>query len=73
VVRFLTITDHYIKKIKILTDKTMKIVQVSIQISLTLLNNLDSIQIYHLIQQLWVKIYKKKVQIVLIMQLINLI
>ena len=51
----------------------MKIVQVSIQISLTLLNNLDSIQIYHLIQQLWVKIYKKKVQIVLIMQLINLI
>jgi hypothetical protein len=73
VVRFLTITDHCIKKIKILTDKTMKIVQVNIQISLKLLNNLDSILIYHLIQQLWVKIFKKKGQIVLIMQLIKLI
>ena len=67
-VKFLTITDHYIKKIKILADKTMKIVQVNIQISQTLLNNLNSIQIYTLIQQLWVKIYKKKVQIVLTMQ-----
>jgi len=51
----------------------MNIVQVNIQISLTLLNNLDSIQIYHLIQQLWVKIYKKKVQKVLIIQSIKLI
>ncbi len=55
----------------ILTDKYMMMIQVNIQIYLPLLKNLNSIKIYHRIQRLQGKMFKEKVQIVLIIQIVK--